>query len=225
MTTLNQTQKIAVIGATGYVGQAVVAELANRGHQVTAFARNIDKVVKSDKVQAVSFDVNSTNFAEQLTGFDAVISAFNAGWTNPNLAQDNKTGLANIVEAAKTAKVPYLLVVGGAGSLYVAEGVQLIDTPNFPSEIFDGANAVRNLLADLKARNDVNWSFISPPALLGADAGYSEQRTGKYRLGNNYLLMNGDIPAGISVTDLAIAIVDDAEKKAHLHQHFTVAAE
>ena len=70
----------------------------------------------------------------------------------------------------------------------------------------------------------MNWSFISPPARLGADGGFSEDRTGKYRLGGNELLMDGDIPAGISVADLAVAIADDVERKAHLHQHFTVAA-
>ena len=219
------TQKIAVIGATGYVGQAVVAELAGRGHQVTAFARNTDKVMQSDKVQAVAFDVNSANFAEQLTGFDAVISAFNPGWTNPNIGTDFTRGANAIVEAAKTAQVPYLLIVGGAGSLYVADGVQLIDQPGFPEAIFDGANAVRELLADLKQRDDVNWSFISPPKMLGVTGGYSEERTGKYRVGGNRLLMNGEVPAGISVADFAIALADDVEQKTHLHQHFTVAAQ
>ncbi|WP_165090895.1 NAD(P)-dependent oxidoreductase [Neisseria yangbaofengii] len=216
--------KIAVIGATGYVGQAVVKELANRQHQVTAFARNVEKVQKADNIQAVAFDVNSADFAAQLQGFDAVVSAFNPGWTNPNIGAEFTQGVNAIVEAAKQANVPYLLIVGGAGSLYVAPNVQLIDTPDFPKEIFDGANAARLLLGELQDRRDVNWSFISPPAMLGADAGFSEERTGEYRLGGNDLLMNGDEPAGISVADLAIAIADDAEQKAHLHQRFTVAA-
>ncbi|WP_165006903.1 NAD(P)-dependent oxidoreductase [Neisseria yangbaofengii] len=216
--------KIAVIGATGYVGQAVVNELADRQHQVTAFARNVEKVQKADNIQAVAFDVNSADFASQLQGFDVVVSAFNPGWTNPNIGAEFTQGANAIVEAAKQANVPYLLIVGGAGSLYVAPNVQLIDTPDFPKEIFDGANAARLLLGELQDRRDVNWSFISPPAMLGADAGFSEERTGEYRLGGNDLLMNGDEPAGISVADLAIAIADDAEQKAHLHQRFTVAA-
>ena len=87
-----------------------------------------------------------------------------------------------------------------------------------------GANAARHLLAELLPRRDVNWSFVSPPARLGATGGFSEEKTGKYRLGKDDLLMEGEIPAGISVTDLAVAIADDVENKAHLFERFTVAA-
>lgn len=213
----------AVIGATGYVGDAVVRELAARGHNITAFARNPAKVLAAANVRAVAADVTAADFAAQLAGFDAVVSAFNPGWTNPHIGRDFRAGYAAILAAAKAAQVPYLLAVGGAGSLYVAPGVQLIDTPAFPQEIHDGANAARELLRDLQARDDLNWSLISPPARLGAEAGFSEERTGKYRLGQDDLLMDGDAPAGISVADLAVAIADDVEQKAHLRQRFTVA--
>ena len=216
--------KFAVIGATGYVGNAVVQELAARGPDVTAFARNTGKVFAAPNVRAVAADVTAAGFAEQLAGFDAVVSAFNPGWTNPNIGRDFRDGYAAILAAAKSAGVPYLLIVGGAGSLYIAPGVQVIDTPDFPKEIYDGANAARDLLTELRGRNDLNWAFISPPICLGADGGHSEDRTGKYRLGGDDALMNGDAPAGISVADLAIAIADDVEQKAHLHQRFTVAS-
>lgn len=216
--------KYAVIGASGYVGQAVVKELAARGHQVTALARDASKLAAAKGVTAVAADVNAPGFAEKLKGFDAVVSAFNPGWNNPNIGADFTRGANAITEAAKAAAVPYLLVVGGAGSLYVAPGVQLIDTPQFPKEIYDGANAARNLLAALKERRDVNWAMVSPPAMLGAGGGYSEERTGRYRLGQDDLLMAGQTPAGISVADLAIAIADDVEQKAYLHRRFTVAS-
>ena len=214
----------AVIGATGYVGDAVVRELAARGHNITAFARNPAKVLAAANVRAVAADVTAADFAAQLAGFDAVVSAFNPGWTNPHIGRDFRDGYAAILAAAKSAGVPYLLIVGGAGSLYIAPGVQVIDTPDFPKEIYDGANAARDLLTELRGRNDLNWAFISPPICLGADGGHSEDRTGKYRLGGDDALMNGDAPAGISVADLAIAIADDVEQKAHLHQRFTVAS-
>ena len=216
--------KIAVIGATGYVGRAVVAELAARGHQVVALARQMEQVAAAENVSAVAADIHSADFVQQLQGVDGVVSAFNPGWSNPNIGADYTRGAAAIVAAAKAAQVPYLLVVGGAGSLYVAPDLQVIDTPDFPREIYDGANAARHLLADLKQRDDVNWAFVSPPARLGADGGFSEERTGTYRLGKDDLLMDGELPAGISVADLAIAIADDVEQRAHLHQRFTVAA-
>lgn len=216
--------KIAVIGATGYVGRAVVAELAARGHQVVALARQVAQVAAAENVSAVAADIHSADFVQQLQGVDGVVSAFNAGWSNPNIGADYTRGAAAIVEAAKAAQVPYLLVVGGAGSLYVAPDLQVIDTPDFPREIYDGANAARHLLADLKQRDDVNWAFVSPPARLGADGGFSEERTGTYRLGKDDLLMDGELPAGISVADLAVAIADDVEQRAHLHQRFTIAA-
>ena len=175
--------KIAVIGATGLVGNATVLELAARGHQVTAFARNVAKVAQSPNVTAVAADVNAPDFADKLAGFDAVVSAFNAGWDNPNLAQDVKTGYDNLLAAFKTAQLPYYLIIGGAGSLNVAPNLQLVDTPDFPADVYPAANAVQD---------DV---------LLNADGS----------------------PADITLPDLAAAIADDVEQKAHLFQRFTVA--
>ena len=215
--------KIAVIGATGLVGHATVQELAARGHEVTGFARNVDKVLKADNVKAVQADVNAADFAEKLKGFDAVVSAFNGGWTNPNLAADTEKGSASILAAAKEANVPYLLVVGGAGSLYVAPGLQLVDTPEFPAEVYPAANVVRNLLTELQGRRDINWSFLSPAAMF-AVAPLSFEKTGAYRLGKDDMLTNKDgSPANITVPDIAVAIADDVEQKAHLFERFTVA--
>jgi len=215
--------KVAVIGSTGMVGSTVVKELANRGHEVKAIARKPEKVMSHERVTAVKADVLDADFAQQLEGVDAVVSAFSTGnWTD---GERFTQGANAIVEAAAKANVPYLLIVGGAGSLYVAPGVQLVDVPQFPANVFPVANAARNLLNDLRARNDVNWSFICPPASF-AGGGVSYERTGKYQLGEDNVMMNkAGQPADISVADMAVAIVDDVEKKGHLKKRFTVAAE
>lgn len=215
--------KFAVIGATGLVGNATVQELAARGHEVTAFARNIEKVAKADNIKAVAADVNAADFAAKLQGFDAVVSAFNPGWENPNLAADFTLGANNITEAAKAAQVPYLLVIGGAGSLNVAPNLQLVDTPDFPKEVYPGANAARNLLNDLRGRRDVNWAFLSPAAMFAVNPVRFE-KSGQYRVGKDDVLPDANgAPADISVADLAVAIADDVENKAHLFERFTVA--
>lgn len=215
--------KIAVIGATGLVGNASVQELAKRGHQVTAFARNADKVLQAENVNVVAADVNAADFADKLKGFDAVVSAFNAGWENPNLAADFMQGYANILAAAKAAEVPYLLIIGGAGSLNVAPNMQLVDTPEFPKEVYPGANAARVLLDELRERRDVNWTFLSPAAMFAVNPVRFEGK-GAYRTGKDDVLLDENgAPADIALPDLAAAIADDAEQKAHLFERFTVA--
>jgi len=215
--------KITVIGSTGMVGSTVVKELANRGHQVTAIARKPEKVLVHENVTAVRADVLDNDFYKNLEGADAVVSAFSTGnWTDGELFT---RGANAIVDAAAKANVPYILIVGGAGSLFVAPGVQLVDVPQFPASVYPVANAARNLLNDLRARNDVNWSFICPPAsFAGGEVSY--ERTGKYRVGDDFVMTDKEgKPADISVADMAVAIADDVEKKAHLKTRFTVAAE
>ncbi|WP_042226086.1 NAD(P)-dependent oxidoreductase [Kingella kingae] len=215
--------KIAVIGSTGLVGNATVQELAARGHEVTALARSPKKVFQNPNVTAVKADVNDADFGEKLAGFDAVISAFNGGWENPNIVADINKGYDSILAAAKTAQVPYLLVVGGAGSLNAAPNLALVDTHDFPAEVFPAANAMRELLVALRERRDVNWSFVSPAAMF-AVAELKHEKTGAYRVGADDVLLNADgSPADITLPDLAAALVDDVEKKAHLFQRFTVA--
>ncbi|MDO4879059.1 MAG: NAD(P)H-binding protein [Neisseria sp.] len=215
--------KIAVIGATGLVGAAVVRELAKRGHEVTAFARNTEKIEKAANIRAVAADVNDARFAGQLAGFDTVVSAFNPGWDNPNYAADFERGYQSILNAAQQASVPYLLVIGGAGSLYVAPGLQLVDTPDFPPEVYPGADAARRLLNQLTPRRDLNWGFLSPAAMFAVNPPRFEG-SGTYRIGGNDVLLDSQgRPADISVPDLAAAIADEAQSKAHLFQRFTVA--
>ena len=215
--------KIALIGATGFVGTAVVAELLRRGHDVTALARNPARLAAQPKLTARSLDAYSPDaVAAAVKGHDGVVSAFNPGWDDPDLYARFMQGSAAIVGGVQQSGVKRLLVVGGAGSLFVAPGVQMVDTPEFashvPPNIIPGAKAARDALTALRANTTLEWTFLSPPALLAPG-----ERTGKYRVGGEQLLMAGDAPAGISVADLAVAIADEIEKPQHVRARFTVA--
>ncbi|OHC22332.1 MAG: 3-beta hydroxysteroid dehydrogenase [Pseudomonadales bacterium RIFCSPHIGHO2_02_FULL_60_43] len=210
--------KLALIGASGFVGAAVLQEALDRGHQVTGIVRNPAKLPQHAALNAVAGDAyNAEALAAHLKGHDAVIHAFNPGWGTADIRERFIQGSQAIIAASKQADVQRLLVVGGAGSLYVAPGLQLIDTPDFPAEYKEGAEGARQALNLLKAETALAWSFISPPALLQPGA-----RSGQFRIGGDQLLMNGDAPAQISVADLAVAIIDELERPHHLRQRFTV---
>jgi len=215
--------KIALIGATGFVGSATLAELLQRGHSVTALARTPGKIAAQAGLTVVAADVlDARQVAQAVEGHDAVISAYNPGWENPSLYDLFLQGAKAIADGVKQARVKRLIVVGGAGSLFVAPGVQLVDTPAFldhvPPNIVPGARAAREELDRLRGETELDWTFLSPPAMLAPGA-----RSGAYRLGGEELLMDGDKPAGISVADLAVALVDELEQPRHLKQRFTVA--
>lgn len=213
--------KIALIGATGFVGSAVLPELLSRGHQVTALARNPGKIAAQPGLTVVQADVlDSAQVAKAVAGHEAVVSAYNPGWSEPKIYELFLQGSRAILDGARQAGVKRVLAVGGAGSLFVAPGLQLVDTPPFPAEYKQGALAARDLLTQLQADSTLDWSFLSPPIGLAPGA-----RTGKYRTGADELLPGeGEQPAGISVADLAVAIADELEKPKHLKKRFTVAA-
>ncbi|MES2508848.1 MAG: NAD(P)-dependent oxidoreductase [Pseudomonadota bacterium] len=212
--------KIALIGATGFTGAPVLAELLARGHQVTALARNPAKLPAQSGLTVVTADaLDEKQVAAAVAGHDAVISAYNPGWSEPKIHDLFLQGSHAILQGIKLAGVKRVLAIGGAGSLYVAPGLQLVDTPQFPAEYKQGALAARELLTRLEKETSLDWTLISPP--IGLAPG---ERTGKYRLGANDLLPGqGDVPAGISVADLAVAIVDEIEKPQHLKKRFTAA--
>jgi uncharacterized protein len=212
---------IALIGATGFVGSPVLAELLSRGHQVTVLARTPARLPAQAGLNVVKADaLDAAQVAGAVAGHDAVVSAYNPGWGEPKIYELHLQASRAIVEGVKASGVKRLLVVGGAGSLYVAPGVQLVDTPPFPAEYKQGALAAREALNQLKKETTLDWSFVSPP--IGLAPG---ERTGQYRLGANDLLPGqGDQPAGISVADLAVAIVDEIEQPRHVQQRFTVAS-
>lgn len=211
--------KIALIGATGFVGTALLDEALRRGHAVTGLVRDTSKLPANTALTALKTDVyDLTQLTTALRGHDAVISAFNAGWTNPNIYADHVRGSKAIQASAKAAGVARLLVIGGAGSLEVAPGVQLVDTPNFPAAYKEGALGARDALQLLREDQELQWTFLSPPVGLAPG-----ERTGKYRVGSDQVLMDGDTPAGISVADLAVAVLDEIERPQFLRRRFTVA--
>jgi len=210
---------IALIGATGFVGSAVLNEALNRGYEVTAIARDTSKITaKSKKLTLVTADVYNTEaLAKVLKGHDAVVNAFNAGWTNPNLYDDFIKGSKSIQEAVKLSGVKRLLVVGGAGSLEIAPGVQLVDTPEFPAQWKSGATAARDYLNAIKKETELDWTFLSPAIQLHPGA-----RTGVFRLGTDQPVFDADKKSEITVQDMAVAIINELEQNQFIRKRFTL---
>jgi putative NADH-flavin reductase len=200
--------KIAVTGASGNAGSRITAELARRGHRVTAIVRNPGKIANSPNVTAVRGDANDrAALAKLWTGHDAAISSIHF------LASDPEA----LIGAAKDSGVGRYLVVGGAGSLEVAPGVRLVTTPSFPAPYKAEAESGAAFLDRLKQERELNWSFLSPSALFVAG-----ERTGEFRLGTDQLLVGADGKSWISFEDFAVALADEIERPAHLRQRFTV---
>lgn len=153
---------------------------------------------------------------------DAVVSAFNAGWNDPELFDNFLHGSKAVVRGVEASGVRRLVVIGSARSLFVAPGVQFVDTDVFvahvPPNIALGARAARDALNTMRSNTTLDWTFVSPPAFLEEG-----ERTGTYCLGEENLLMDGDKPAGISVADFAVAVVDELETPCHIKARFTVA--
>lgn len=213
--------KVAIIGATGFVGSNLVNEAKSRGLEITAIARNTDKI-KDENIHKKSVDVNNIDeLSEALKNHDVVISAFNAGWKNPNLYDDFLKGSKAIQTAVKQAGVQRMIVVGGAGSLYANENEQLVDSPDFPTEIKPGATAARDYLNILKEENDLNWTFFSPA--IEMHPGVTEGRTGNYRLGKDQPVFDENNVSKLSPEDLAVVLIDEVEKPKFNKERFTAA--
>lgn len=214
---------VVLIGATGFVGSAVLNELLARGHKVTAVVRNAAKLPKNDNLTAAEEDVaNVDAIANIAKGKDAVISAYNPGWNNPQMGKINDENYPKIVEAVKKSGVKRLLIVGGAGTLFVKPGVRVVDTGVISDAIIDAVRSLGNFYLNyLTKEHDLDWVFFSPAgAFEDADKG---KRTGKFRLGKDDLIVDPATGTShISVQDYAIAMVDELEKPAHHKERFTI---
>lgn len=206
--------KIAVVAAAGKAGRKIVREAADRGMDVTAFVRTASEIdgAHTTVVRDI-FDLTAEDFA----GFDAVVDAFGA-WTPETLPQ-HSTSLAHLCDILSGTDVR-LLVVGGAGSLYVnaEHTICVSDTPDFPDAFKPLAAAMAKALGELRARKDVQWTYISPAGDFQADG----ERSGKYILGGEELTLNERGESIISYADYAVAMVDEIESGNHIGQRISV---
>lgn len=213
-------KNVTLIGASGFVGTAILNELLNRGHKVTAIVRNPEKVsVKNDNLKVVKANVSDTEaLIEACKGKDAVISAYNPGWTNPNIYEETLRNYPLILESAKHSGVNRLLCVGGAGTLFCAPGLRVVDSGAIPEAIMGGVKSLGEFyLNTLMNEHDIDWVFFSPAGTLEPG-----ERTGNFRLGKDNLIVDADGNSHISVEDYAMAMVDELEKPAHHFERFTI---
>jgi len=200
--------KIAVVGGTGRAGSRIVEELLRRGHDVTVIVRHPEKVAQRPHLTAVHGDVfDADGLAKVLAGHDVVISAVHFTASDPE----------RLIQAVRQSGVGRYLVVGGAGSLEVAPGVTLVSTPDFPAAYKAEAEKGGAFLNLLRRETELNWTFLSPSALF-----VEGERTGKFRLGEDQLLVDAEGKSWISFEDYAVALADEIERPAHPRRRFTV---
>jgi hypothetical protein len=210
--------KIALIGATGFIGSVILQEALDRGHQVTGIARHIDKLPQHPNLVPLKGDVTDQKQVTTLVaGHDAVISAYSPGRDAADIFNQQKSGYQTIIAGVKEAGIKRLLVVGGAGSLEVSPGVQLVDTSEFPEQWKPGSLGTREVLYLLQDESELDWSYLSPSATIAPG-----ERTGQFRLGTDQLLTDAKGESHISVEDYAVAMIDELENPKHIRQRFTV---
>jgi len=209
--------KVALIGANGKIGSRILEEALNRGHEVTGIARNPSAHTHKNLTWAKADALNTDELAGILKGHDAVISAFGIDWTKPETFHLFSDIARSIIDATKKAGVKRLINVGGAGSLEVAPGVQLVDTPGFPAEWKLGALAQRDSLEVFRKENDLDWTFFSPAIVIEPGA-----YTGKFRIGKDNPVFDENGNSHITYDDYASALIDELEKPQFIKQRFTV---
>ncbi|MGH2565326.1 MAG: NAD(P)-dependent oxidoreductase [Ginsengibacter sp.] len=215
--------KIALIGASGFVGSAILNEALNREHKVTAIVRNpLNIKIENSNLTIIKADVfKDDEVVKAVKGNDVVISAYNSGWSNPDIYKEFIKGSQSIEAGVKKSGIKRLIVVGGAGSLYLPDGTQIVDSAQFPAEWKEGAKASRDYLNILKKEKDIEWTFLSPA--LEMHHGTSGVRRVYYKTGLENPVFDENGRSVISVEDIAVAIIDEVENPKHIRKRFTVA--
>lgn len=210
--------KIAIIGASGKAGSQILKEALERGHEVTGIVRDGAKITDHE-VLVIEKDIFELT-SDDLTSYDVVVNAFGA--TPGNESQHVKLGRL-LIEGLQGASGTRLIVVGGAGSLFVDEAktVRVMDTPDFPREFLPTAQNQGQNLKDLQQSEGIQWTFISPSAFFDPEG----QRTGAYEAGKDHLLVNSKGQSYVSYADYAIAVLDEIERSEHVNERFTVVSE
>ncbi len=211
-------KKIVLIGASGFIGSAILNEALDRGHEVKAVVRHPEKITRVHKNLTVKQgDVSFIDTViEVCKGADAVISAYNPGWKNPDIAKETTEVYRIILEGVRKSRVKRLLIVGGAGSLFISPGKRLMET--FPETYLPAVKALANVyLIDLMAEKKIDWVFFSPAGTIEPG-----QRTEKFRMGKDDLILNEKGESKISVQDYAVAMINELEKPAHHRERFTI---
>lgn len=200
--------KIAIIGATGRAGSQLLEEALRRGHEVVAIARDPSALQGRAGVTVKAVDANdATALQAAVSGVDAVLSA----------AHFATLSARAVIDPVKRAGVERLLVVGGAGSLLLPSGQRVIDSPDFPEAYKAEASAGAEFLDTLRQEQQLDWTFLSPSAEF-----VEGERSGRYTVGKDHLLIGADGRSWISFADYAIALIDELERPAHSRQRFTV---
>lgn len=207
---------ILLLGGTGHIGTRIREEALDRGHNVTAVARDTSDLSSSGRLRAESADASNPERVRQLAdGHDAIVAA---------LSPRGKGGVATylsaidaVLEATEETDVDRVVIVGGAGSLKVNGDTELLDTPDFPEEFREEAEAGRKA-RDRAITSDVNWTVLCPPIVIEPG-----ERTGSFRVGDDHLLTDENGESHISTEDFAVALVDELEEPGHEREQFTVA--
>lgn len=213
-------QTIILIGASGFVGSAILKEALDRGHHVKGIVRHPERInLAHPRLVVRKADVSSPEITGELCkGADAVISAYNPGWMNPDIASETMKTYPAILEGVKRAGIGRFLVVGGAGTLYVSPGLRLMDSGAIPDDWLPAVRALGSFYLDiLSNEKEVDWVFFSPAGTIAPG-----ERTGQFRLGKDDLVRDADGNSRISVEDYAVAMIDELENPAHHQERFTI---